>query len=621
MAKSDNIDEKIVPYVEGVLNEKEERSVSHALSADPEMARDAQEVKEAIRSLRGAFEAGVRPSFEASMTESEVVKFACGTEDLEPAERRRLGLLFAESKAAQAEFDLLRELDDELENKVEAPGEIPAMPKSLKAEFRSLYGSDGPAEQGAGFLARLTVFLGALNPKPFVAVATCLVAVTVGIHFYSPTYTSAPTSEVALREGEATPGFGADTGTVVQDEAAELAGEGAEAPAAAGDLDSSILVTDTRDAAELREKARQLLDNEVRYTVRGQSIYVEKDQLEKANEVLGTKVPVKESNEDRKLALVTGKQQKVEKFSKTRPEEQDVDERTLKAAELPETVARQAAPSVSTAEVKAYRPVAKKQSQPEPPAPPVPGAAPAPAASKPSEGGDGLLQSRRGVGGVGATMKQPLPPGQAEDSDAATRPRAIEIPKTAWQRADAVPIPSSQGMSQMQVKLDANKGKASPQDAPVEEERASTTRDRSEQEGWSHVDAVKNSAAKRGKDKAEPAKEEGSFRVAGGRTGVTTNVALEDQVQLPPRRSNRSYSTEPSAPAVPDQEVALARRAQEVASEFNAVASVETRDEGGRAVYVRLNEPLDEAGVERLRTELRRRLGLDDTDTIIIRQP
>lgn len=618
VAKSDNIDEKIVPYVEGVLNEKEERSVSHALSADPETARAAQDVKEAIRSLKGAFEAGVRPSYEASMTEAEIVKFACEADTLEPAERRRLGLLFAESKLAQSEYDLLQELDAELESKVETPAEIPPMSAALKKEFSQLYAPTSSSGESAGLWVRLTAWLGELNPRPFVAVATCLVAVTLGILYYNPNGETTATSNVAMREAESTPGFGAAPEAVAEDGLQEEESEVAvdevttDGDKAGKNSEESVLVSDSLDSSQLREQARKLLDSEVRYTVRGQSIYVDKDQLDKANKVLGKKIEAKPGS-DRKLAMV-------EKVGQSKEElDQPGEEKSLKPAKPPEP----AEPRVVTIQA---RPKPQNEEQPEParparvakrspvtpPSPPqsITGAAPASAANgrTESEAGEQLLKSRRGMSGAGATMKQPVTSDNRQEVPEAYRPKAIQIPKTEWQRADAVPVPASTGVSQLEVKLDNNKGARS-------KDASSSGAEGAERDGWTHP------APGGSNKKAKSPADDGSFQVAAGQTGVATNVAIEERTQVPPSRSRQSYSTQRSAPAVPDMEVALARKAQAVANEFNAVASVETRDEGGRAVYVRLNEPLDEAGVERLRTALRQRLGLDDTDTIIIRQP
>ena len=82
MSNSDNIEERLIPYIEGVLNEREQDEVDEAIQADAALAREVEELKGVIGELRKGFASGMQSDF-PELTVEEIVAMAAHDGNLE----------------------------------------------------------------------------------------------------------------------------------------------------------------------------------------------------------------------------------------------------------------------------------------------------------------------------------------------------------------------------------------------------------------------------------------------------------------------------------------------------------------------------------------------------------
>ncbi|MCA9781396.1 MAG: hypothetical protein KC800_31980, partial [Candidatus Eremiobacteraeota bacterium] len=307
MSNSDNIEERLIPYIEGVLNEREQREVDEAIQADAALAREVEELKEVIDELRKGFASGVRPEF-SELSVEEVVKMAAHDGNLETmtgtAEQK--ARLFCNDQALE-EYRLLRSLSQDMQQTTLPMAEVPPMPESLLAEIARYktaetpvakkvvelapkLGRETPAMKSGGFFS----FLDRINPKPLMATAAALVLFSMGFHAYNsrnPVTGNEP--QVAYGYSEtATP---AAAQSPISEEASKD-GKSVIEP-------TGVTVFTSGDREILKKQAEKLLANKVRYTVTEDRILVSEDEFAQAREALwgkeeGSTVAVAEKRQE-----------------------------------------------------------------------------------------------------------------------------------------------------------------------------------------------------------------------------------------------------------------------------------------------------------------------------------
>ncbi len=285
-----NIEERIIPYIEGVLNSQEHEEVRDAVNADPELQREVLELKGVIDDLRAAFASGVKPP-QADLTPEEVSLLSehTGGVDSMPGSSDQKARLFLSDQALE-EYEMLRALQADMRKEVFRPDEdIPEMPESLLQEIRALDTGKGKvipfsAAGKASVWKRATSWLDSLDARRLTATAAAFVLVSFGVHFYTnsnPAPTKSASTEVAYgRAGEQAP----PSPAAVEPQSAEIAEP--EAGSREAQEPSGVAVFTSSDRGLLKEQAEKLMANGVRYTVTGDKILVSEKQVGSAREVL-----------------------------------------------------------------------------------------------------------------------------------------------------------------------------------------------------------------------------------------------------------------------------------------------------------------------------------------------
>lgn len=268
----------MIPFVEGVLNAREEKEVRDAIQADPVLAREIQELREVVDELRVAFASGIQPS-QPELTPEEVVELAAHDGKLEtmPGGSELKTRLFTSDQALE-EYRLLQQLREEAANATIDLSDVPPMPESLLEEFRKLKEVEQPKvvpligrpslwKRSMGYLDRI-------NPKPLMAAAAAFAVVSLGLHISS--------TSTSIREESHSAGM------------VSYADSGREAPAAAASPasettrpdPSGVTVFTSSDKKLLREQAQKLLSKDIRYTVADDRIIVSEKEIGAARKVL-----------------------------------------------------------------------------------------------------------------------------------------------------------------------------------------------------------------------------------------------------------------------------------------------------------------------------------------------
>lgn len=282
------IEERLIPYIEGVLTEAEHLEVGRAIAADPQLALEVQQLEEIISDLRLAFAAGVEP-YQEELTPEEVVMLAShrGSLDSMPGSSELKTRLF-NSDRALAEYELLRSLSQELTQTTLPIDDVPEMPESLLAEFRSLQKTGkkvvplpttSPTERRNSLIDRI-------NPRPLMAIAAVLALFSIGFLLTdkkTPTSTGTTTADTVassaplpLSPDIVDGGMGAPARSTT--ESSSMARTASEPGGVA------IFTSDDRDL--LKEQAEKLLAGKVRYTVAGDQILVAEKEADVARRVL-----------------------------------------------------------------------------------------------------------------------------------------------------------------------------------------------------------------------------------------------------------------------------------------------------------------------------------------------
>jgi hypothetical protein len=284
-SNSDNIEERLIPYIEGVLNDGERQEVKEAIQADSKLAREVEELKEVIGDLRGAFASGVRPKSEALSVE-EVVEMAAHDGSLEtmPGTSEQKSRLFCNDQAME-EYHLLRGLSEDMQQTTLPIAEVPPMPESLLQEIARYKASETPKvlklapkltpktpKLKSGFLG----FMDRIDPKPLMATAAAFVLLSLGFHVYNtPSPSMGGDAQVAYEYSGAT----ATPATTPVSEVAITNGKSVVEP-------TGVTVFTSEDRDLLKEQAEKLLAEKVRYTVTEDRILVSEKEVYQARAVL-----------------------------------------------------------------------------------------------------------------------------------------------------------------------------------------------------------------------------------------------------------------------------------------------------------------------------------------------
>ncbi len=277
----EHIEEKLIPYLEGVLSLRERRELDEAIGSDGELAREVAGLRQVILSLSNGFAKGAKPQQE-ELTAEEVVELASGSGGTEAVvgSSEQKAKLFCSDQALE-EFSMLRALQEQMARTTLDRDSVPPLPPALREEFAALPKQSPQKAPRAGSVVKLSLWqrassaLDRIDPRPYMASAAALLLLTFGIHLYtrSPVVLTG-TSELA------------DSSLAVG--SAELAPsdiERAEARAASR-APSGIAVFVSDDRGLLKAQAEKLLARKVPFVLSEDRLLVTEDDLELARAVL-----------------------------------------------------------------------------------------------------------------------------------------------------------------------------------------------------------------------------------------------------------------------------------------------------------------------------------------------
>lgn len=660
----EKIEEKMIPFIEGVLNSREHREVEEAIDSNSQLAREVTDLREVIDGLREGFADGVKPPQE-KLSPEEVVEMAGsagGVESLRGSSEQK-ARLFCSDEALE-ELALLRALQEEMERTSLDIDSAPPLPESLRAEFLRLDSGSAKVIPLARRLSpvplwrRASQFLDRIDPKPLMASAAALALLSLGVHFYqNPMVNTANAPQVAS-------GFSDE-----EDRAHEFGKMAAATPAAPeplqeeeggeADLDneraartskadtsasqpvgnkradksvepSGVAVFTSDDPDLLKQQAGKLLEKKIRYTVTQDRILVADKDVKPARDVLWTKNAVASADEEETEIEETDFTRHVAKDSPQADGAQEVimpaPRRPVRPA--PPVVDRDptASPVVS-GEVKVYSN--------------RPATAPKPAAAKPRmkevqayqrPAGRRVAKKNEGTF-VNYSEKSALKPkGQSSASTVSTGSTYRPAPEPARKTSKAAPaertevsnVTTERRQKLRELALGEDQKAKAPEVVEVSQKDDDWTVPESAVGGTGKASTVQTQTRTRARVNQVPSQTR-TAPVANAVTLENNDRGYREQGVAMQERVNAGA---PPAPAEPpggqildtlDTRLAAIQSVRgTVANRYGVKLSVESR--GGKVtVYVRPKSDLTKAELNELRSALRRDLGLAETDTIIFR--
>ncbi len=602
---SQNIEEKLIPYLEGVLNPKERREVEEAINSDPELAREMSELRELILELRQGFATGLKPPQE-ELSPEEVVELSLhsGPAEKLPGSSAQKARLFC-SDTGLDEYTLLRTLSEEMSRTTLDRENVPELPSYLRQEFQKLKGTPTKGKvvpflkpsfasnrSTVSLWRRASGWLDRVDPKPLMASAAALAMLSFGVHLYNRPATTPASQEVAV-VAPTVDSAKAENMTVMGSSA------GKASPAIEG---VAVFTSDDRNL--LKEQAEKLLSKKVRYTVTKDRILVAEKDVAMAREILwedaeGKAVAMaKEEPESRRMARTVDSAQGSGAVEDSSPYVQEVESAGFSP---PSSDSNYDRPAAASGDVTVYNNSGRRSDAPAPVRAP-----------RPSNGNN----VRRGAAGV--------LPGYGDDGivrSAPTRGARSE------QASQAPPSPSQVAFPPVE-----NEPSLPPQLEPPPKPsvvRPPTSAARKQQ--------IKDLAL--GDSRSEDASSTDEYSVAGPETAGASVSAEEAPGSAVPTQQKTSLETRArvstpnaavaaSAPAVTrvDAQVSavdsrfvrIQSTRQSVAQRHSVELSFEKQSEK-IVVYVRPSKALDKAQLDELRKALRKDLGLAESDTLIFR--
>jgi hypothetical protein len=635
--ENENIEEKLIPYLEGVLNPKERREVDEAINSDGNLAREMSELREIILELRQGFASGMKaPQEELSVEEVVELGANTGTVDSMPGTSQQKARLFC-SDAALEEYSLLRALQEEMARTTLDRENVPEMPQAILKEFQALKAVPGrkvlPFDKASlspiPLWRRASSFLDRIDPKPLMASAAALMMLSLGVHFYN----KSPGPAGAGDQGQE---IGYNFADQKRDAGKSATPAVSGTPTLASRDSSGVAVFTSDDRGLLKEQAEKLMTNKVRYTVTKDRILVAEKDVEEARGILWA--------EDGKVVAMAKEEKAVKRMAQPGGEGA-ADPGGLAADDgaqspnyyvssaAPSTAAEEAtvinvdealaAPRATADDVKIYDSRPSRADAPSKPVAPRPSeipamqrpSAPVRAAKSARDPGAELDQGLRGASSGKTTSSADT--GYANSSaDTPPRPTDVQLARSTAPR-------SSPGGNV-----------ASPPEPTVVEPGSSTAA-----APMSDERRRKLKELALGDDEASAGKNEGDYSVGRNAREQTTPESsapgqAQSTVSLERARVASAPPAFPASAPVPNvitagtpptaEDKADGRMArmetsrQTVAQRHGVELSFESND-GKVSVYVRPKKTLTKAEQDALRKALRKELGLSDSDTIILR--
>lgn len=174
------IEEKLVPFVEGALAEADRREVLQALPNNAALFQDVKHLREAILLLRSQAGQGLTYRATAEMAGEQVVDYVQQGDSLSRSAKRQFELQVLESPDLAEEVAILRELDLDLQQRMESSRAVPEMPAALRAAIQESYGRRAPEPAWKRPMAALVAWFAAINYKVAGAAVAGLTIVVAG---------------------------------------------------------------------------------------------------------------------------------------------------------------------------------------------------------------------------------------------------------------------------------------------------------------------------------------------------------------------------------------------------------------------------------------------------------
>ena len=164
--------------MEGALAEADRREVLQALPSQPALNQEVRALRETIMSLRGQAARGLSYQSPVEAPPEQVVDFALQGEGWSRQSSRQFQLHLLESSSLAEELSILRELEQDLQQRVEPSKAIPEMPASLRQAIQETYGRPPADPAWKRAAAAIVAWTAGLNLKvASAAVAGCVLIV------------------------------------------------------------------------------------------------------------------------------------------------------------------------------------------------------------------------------------------------------------------------------------------------------------------------------------------------------------------------------------------------------------------------------------------------------------
>jgi hypothetical protein len=263
------IEEKLVPFVEGALAEADRREVMQALPNSPALTQEVRLLREAILLLRTQAARGMTYHSPVEAPPEQVVDFALQGDQWSRQSSRQFQLHMLESSSLSEELEILKELEQDLQQRAESSKPVPEMSAALRAAIQEAYGRPAPEPGWKKTMAALVAWMAGMNLKvAAAAVASCVVvAAGVGMGRYAHQQMQVP----------------AQGGTVaVADRSSASPSPAAAVFAAATPAGQVALLKEKVLPEDLPGLSRRLWQKQVSHSYRDGQIYVAQADYEKA---------------------------------------------------------------------------------------------------------------------------------------------------------------------------------------------------------------------------------------------------------------------------------------------------------------------------------------------------
>lgn len=655
-----SIEEKLVPFVEGALAESDRREVLQALPQQPGLNQEVRQLREAIVTLRQHAAQGLTYHSAVEVSEDELLDYVLQGDSMTRSARSRFQLHMLESPELAEEVEILRELEQDLEQRLDTVPAVPPMSAALKTMIRETYAAPPPEPAWKLRAAAVVAWFSGMNLKVASAAVAGLVVVVAGAgigRLANSRLQSRSTTTVAVST-TSTPALAAAS--------SPAATEASQAPPG-----MVALSPDKIHPEDLPRLSRQLWQKQVSHSYRDGQIFVAAADVDRAwaalnlnEEKMAAAQPLKTgpapAGDEKDKGLIGVLPPQAATSGGAAPAvARDVFAQPEAPAPLP------AAPRKAARREEAH-PAATAAPQvavslPPPPehtqayeAPPPPPPAQAPAASK----APAAPKSPLHVGGhsyrppVSSSAPRPAAPVVADQ----VRPTQLARPETARppkhegnlnkKQAQAQPAPAPEPLSRPQVQksaqvaqaasgaagpaaspesgLDAQRQEPAPVPVTVAVEQVPLG-DAKEDESLSN--RMRNAPETRTngmrpvpKLRAGDSSQGEAFRAAPAAGAADGKVANQSAVQgMAMSRDSENFEVPASAPF----EVAMLPVAKKLVQDMvgEAIVKMERRDDGTLLVTIRPARTLTSEEVDKLRKLLRQKLELKDDDVVVIRQP